>query len=262
MSADRVRGPGTRAGYADRVHRAGCTDRVHGPATRARACTRARVHSSALGPGAAIRYARPVIRQVLGVLGLLAACTTTSVADSSDPPASDPASLHPDMVVDGPDAPAPTTTPAAGPRPDPLPYNCQAPLTVIEEVGRMMTVAATHATTSSACVDGPGHRVTIDEILVCPRARDGTRQPYAVDFRVTTWPEGGRQICGGKCPPVVPEQTQHQVELLFRVDGAQLVLEPPASLPGLPPDATPVGQAHDGDCYGKSPAFAPRPVTP
>ncbi|MEM9455946.1 MAG: hypothetical protein AAGF11_17330 [Myxococcota bacterium] len=200
-----------------------------------------------------------MIRLALGALLSLVACTNTSVADGADPPASDPASMQPDIVVADPDAPASAVV--VGPEPDPLPYNCQAPLRVIEEVGRFMTVAATHATTSAACVDGPGRRVTIDEILVCPRAPDGSRRPYAVDYRVTTWPEGGRQVCGAECPPVVPDRTRHQIELSFEMNGGKLLLEPPASLPGLPLDSTAAAQGHDGNCYGKSPGFLPQPLS-
>ena len=78
---------------------------------------------------------------------------------------------------------------------------------------------------------------------------------------MTTWPEGGRQVCGGKCPPVEPQLTEHQIELTFRVlSNESLVLKPPATLPGLPLDATPVTQEHDGDCYGKTGAFVALPV--
>lgn len=192
------------------------------------------------------------------------ACTTTNVAEPSDAatPGADPSSLQADMVVAGPGAPAVagvgTSAPAS--KPAPLPYNCQAPLVVIEEVTRLLTVAGTHATTSSACVDGPGHRVTLDEILVCPAAPDGARRPFAVTYRVSTWNEGGRQVCAGKCPPVKPELSYQRTELVFRSDKAGYVIEPPGSLPGLPLDATPVTAAHDGDCYGKSEPFVPRAI--
>lgn len=205
----------------------------------------------------------------------LAACTTSHVAEQADataPKGADPG-LHADVVdhsAEGAAAPKPTSAPDPGatPRtPDATkptqPYNCQAPLQVIEEVTRMLTVASTHATRSAACVDGPGQRVTIDEILVCPLRPDGQRRPFGVTYRVTTWDEGGRQVCAGKCPPVVPEHTFHRTDVVFaprsQKDGH--AIEPPTSLvPGLPPDATPVTAAHDGDCYGESPAFAPRPI--
>ena len=193
------------------------------------------------------------------------ACTTTNVAEPSDAatPGSDPASLQADMVVDpAPEAASVGTrsTAAAPTKPDALAYNCQAPLMVIEEVTRLLTVASTHATRSAACVDGPGHRVTIDEILVCPLAPDGPRRPFAVTYRVSTWPEGGRQVCPGKCPPVEPEVTHQRTELAFRSAKAGHVIEPPSTLPGLPLDATPATSPHDGDCYGKSEPFVPRPL--
>ncbi|MCX4240634.1 hypothetical protein [Paraliomyxa miuraensis] len=209
-------------------------------------------------------------RLTLGILAssciLATACTTTNVAEPSDAttPGADPSSLQADMVVDGPGAPAVATsasgvgTSAPASKPAPLPYNCQAPLMVIEEVTRLLTVAGTHATTSSACVDGPGHRVTIDEILVCPAAPSGPSRPFDVTYRVSTWNEGGRQVCGGKCPPVEPEITFQRAKLVFRSDKGGHAIEPPSSLPGLPLDATPVTKAHDGDCYGKSDAFVPR----
>jgi hypothetical protein len=166
-------------------------------------------------------------------------------------------------VVDGNDAPRPTvpadssTPPSAKPT---QPYNCQAPLVVIEEVTRLLTVAGTHATRSAACVDGPGQRVTLDEILVCPLGPDGARRPFGVTYRVTTWDEGGRQVCAGKCPPVEPEHTFHRLDVTFAPGKDGYVIEPPKSVPGLPLDATAVTTAHDGDCYGKSDAFAPRAI--
>ncbi len=188
------------------------------------------------------------------------------MAEPSDAttPGADPGSQQ--LVVDDPRAPAtavvtgPATAPSAAASRPTQPYNCQAPLIVIEEVSRLLTAAGTHATRSAACVDGPGHRVTLDEILVCPLAPDGTRRPFGVTYRVTTWPEGGRRVCPGVCPPVEAEHTFHRIDLAFRPEGGKYVIEPPASMPGLPLDATPVTAAHDGDCYGSSPAFVPQPL--
>jgi hypothetical protein len=195
-------------------------------------------------------------------------CTTATVAEPADataPGGADPG-LHAD-VVEGAEAPKPTVDAPAGPGPSTptaskptQPYNCQAPLVVIEEVSRLLTVAGTHATRSAACVDGPGQRVTIDEVLVCPLAPDGTRRPFGVTYRVTTWNEGGRQVCAGKCPPVEGEHTFHRVDVTFAPGKGGHVIEPPKSLPGLPLDATLVTTEHDGDCYGKSPAFEPQPL--
>ncbi len=41
-------------------------------------------------------------------------------------------------------------------------------------------------------------------------------------------------------------------------------LRVPASVPGVleGPDATPLAQDHDGDCYGHDPPFVPAPVAP
>jgi hypothetical protein len=214
-----------------------------------------------------------VSRIALGALiSLVLACTTTNGVEASDataPGGSDRASQQSDVVeptgVTGAavmTGPGPGADPNVPPSNKPTqPYNCQAPLVVIEEVSRLLTVAGTHATRSAACVDGPGQRVTFDEILVCPLAPDGTRRPFGVTYRVTTWDEGGRQVCpGGKCPPVVPEQTFHRVDVAFRPEAGKYVIEPPKSLPGLPLETTPITKAHDGDCYGPSPAFEPRPI--
>jgi hypothetical protein len=207
-----------------------------------------------------------VPRIALGALvSLVLACTTANVAEPSDaaaPGGADPGSQHAD-VVDGSGAAATAvvTGPAATPSNKPTqPYNCQAPLVAIEEVSRLLTVAATHATRSAACVDGPGQRVTIDEILVCPLGPDGTRRPFGVTYRVSTWEEGGRRVCSGKCPPVEPEHSFQRIDVAFAAAGKAYVIELPKAVPGLPLDATPVGTAHDGDCYGESPAFEPRPI--
>jgi hypothetical protein len=191
----------------------------------------------------------------------LCTCTTTNVAEPSDATMPGGAEQHAD-VVDG-STPRPTVPTDSGPpttaKPT-QPYNCQAPLVVIEEVTRLLTVAGTHATRSAACVDGPGQRVTLDEILVCPLGPDAARRPFGVTYRVTTWDEGGRQMCAGKCPPVEPEHTFHRIDVTFVPGKGGHVIEPPKSLPGLPLEATAVTAAHDGDCYGKSDAFEPRPI--
>jgi len=189
-------------------------------------------------------------------------CTTTNVAEPADATTPGVAEQHADVVDDGsapkPTVPADSGAPAAA-KPT-QPYNCQAPLVVIEEVTRLLTVVGTHATRSAACVDGPGQRVTLDEILVCPLGNDGARRKFGVTYRVTTWEEGGRQTCAGKCPPVVPEHTFHRIDVGFAPGKSGHVIELPKSLPGLPLDATAVTAAHDGDCYGKSDAFEPRAI--
>lgn len=189
------------------------------------------------------------------------ACTTTNVAEPADASTPGGPVQHAAVVDDA--APEPTAAPDSGApstaKPT-QPYNCQAPLVVIEEVTRLFTVAGTHATRSAACVDGPGQRVTLDEILVCPLAPDGPRRRFGVTYRVTTWEEGGGQVCPGKCPPVEPQHTFHRVDVTFAPRDGGYAIEPPKSLPGLPFDATAVTAPHDGDCYGKSPAFEPRPI--
>lgn len=206
----------------------------------------------------------------LWVLQSLGACTTTNVAEPADATTPGGAEQHAD-VADGSGAPLSTVpasasgvapaSGAAGASKPTQPYNCQAPLVVIEEVTRLLTVAGTHATRSAACVDGPGQRVTLDEILVCPLGRDGARRPFGVTYRVTTWDEGGRQVCAGKCPPVEASHTFHRVDVAFVPHKDGFAIEPPKSLlPGLPLDATAVTAAHDGDCYGPSAAFEPRVI--
>jgi hypothetical protein len=142
--------------------------------------------------------------------------------------------------------------------PPPLSYNCQAPLHAIEEVTRLLTVAATHATTSSACVDGPGRRVAIDEILVSPTTGKTATMGFAATYRVTEFSEGGQGHCRPECPQ--PRVERGRIDVVFEKKGDAFALKVPSSIQGLPRDATPVGNAHDGDCYGKSRAFAPQPI--
>lgn len=201
----------------------------------------------------------------LGLLHWLGACTTTNVAEPADATTPGGAEQHAAVADDGEasrpivamgsDAgTAPTTSKPT------QPYNCQAPLVVIEEVTRLLTVAGTHATRSAACVDGPGQRVTLDEILVCPLGRDGARKSFGVTYRVTTWDEGGRQVCAGKCPPVEAQHSFHRIDVAFVAGKGGFVIEPPKEVPGLPLDATALTAAHDGDCYGPSAAFEPRAI--
>jgi hypothetical protein len=171
--------------------------------------------------------------------------------DDPDPPlASDAASVDA-ATVDA--AAAPSTTPP------PLAYNCQAPLHAIEEIARLLTVAATHATKSAACVDGPGRRIAIDEILVCPTTGSGgATMGFAATYRVTEFGEGGRGYCQPECPQ--PKVGHARLDVELEKTGTDYTLRIPKTIPGLPRDATPVDQAHDGDCYGKSRAFSPQPI--
>lgn len=188
-------------------------------------------------------------RLAFGAICLLG-CTAGTVMESA--PSSAPASATNEAVTRE-TAVSRSSAPAA--EPSALPWNCQAPLAAIEEASRFLTVTATHATVSSSCVDGPGRRVRIDEILVCPQAPDGDRRRFAATYRVTTFEEGGRQMCGERCPDVEPERSRQRIELLFAPDAGRYRLEAPVKVPGLPADATPATRAHDGDCYGKSEAF-------
>lgn len=142
--------------------------------------------------------------------------------------------------------------------PPPLAYNCQAQLAAIEEVTRLLTVAATHATMSKACVDGPGRRVAIDEILVCPTTSKTTTQGFAATYRVTEFSEGGQGHCTPECPP--PRVERGRIDVVFEQKGNAFALKVPTSIQGLPRDATPVDKAHDGDCYNMSRPFAPQPI--
>lgn len=185
----------------------------------------------------------------VALLGALGGCRAIE-AEPTDAPA--PA-LVPDTAEARADAKPSSSTPP------PLAYNCQAPLQAIEEVTRMLTVAATHATRSAACVDGPGRRIAIDEILVCPTTgRGATTFGVAATYRVTELGEGGRGYCTPKCPE--PRVERGRVELTFTKSGEGWVLQVPPSIPGLPEDATGIDRAHDGDCYGKSPAFEAKVV--
>jgi hypothetical protein len=174
------------------------------------------------------------------------------------------------------DPPTTASAPEVGPcaaawaaegAPKPLESNCQAPLAVTEEVLRLMAAAAAHGTRSSACIDGPGQRVSIDEVRVCPSG--GTDDGYAVQvsYCVTVFREGDTRGCGsvGDCSWLKPRATVHLASFTFAkaAKGFKLVL--PKQVPGLDgkDDAlslhavvgTPLDQPHDGRCYGKSAAF-------
>lgn len=116
-------------------------------------------------------------------------------------PTANPEKAAPEPTAN-PEKTAPEPTASSGE--NELPFNCQAPLKVIEEVSRFLVTAATHATTSSACVDGPGWRTRIDEIMVCPGSRDKTQRGFDVSYRVTQWRE---PLCeGGGLPSVVTKE--------------------------------------------------------
>jgi hypothetical protein len=186
---------------------------------------------------------------------LLVACGGCRAIDNG--PSEEPAPA-PVMVPDAVTETERTAPSSSSSTPPPLAYNCQAQLAAIEEVTRLLTVAATHATTSSACVDGPGRRVAIDEILVCPTTGKTTTMGFAATYRVTEFSEGGQGHCRPECP--APRVERGRIDVVFEKQGDAFALKVPASIQGLPADATPVGKAHDGDCYGKSRPFTPQPV--
>lgn len=91
--------------------------------------------------------------------------------------------------------------PARADGPRPLSPNCQAKLPLTEEVVRLLTKAASHATESAACVDGPGERVTVDEVLVCPAGSSEKALLVDASYRVTRWAEGDTRGCRKRPQP-------------------------------------------------------------
>ncbi len=126
----------------------------------------------------------------------------------------------------------------------------------------MLTMAAAHATYSAACVDGPGVRFVVDEVLVCPGEQGNPRSRQVdVRFRVGEFREGDTRGCSGDCG-MKPRFATYEATLSFRRAGEdgpfQIVV--PGVLPGLAL-RTPLHLAHDGDCYGKIGPFVPADVS-
>lgn len=144
--------------------------------------------------------------------------------------------------------------------------NCQAKLALTEEVTRLLTKAAAHATRSQACVDGPGIRVAATDILVCPAASTKGETVVSVYYRMARYPEGDSRGCGDagrECDYLTPSIAEHSTELRFEHNAkGQARMRAPDSVPGMGDSATPLSAAHDGNCYGHSAAFAPLWVTP
>jgi hypothetical protein len=141
---------------------------------------------------------------------------------------------------------------------EPLADNCEAPLRLSVEVSRLLTMAAAHATRSAACVDGPGTRTTVDEILVCP-ARDDQDVIMAVSYRVGSYHEGDSRACGANdCGWLKPDFQSHRTQVRFERLSApgHVRVRIPASLPGIA-EMTPLDQQHEGDCYGQVGPFVP-----
>ncbi|MBL4683958.1 MAG: hypothetical protein JKY37_05170 [Nannocystaceae bacterium] len=219
---------------------------------------------------------------------LIASCGSATVASRSDPQAVPTATSHAaqrstSVASESPPGDSPSARAGAAPveragssaSPSPPPTawssfpmasNCQAKLALTEEVTRLLTKAAAHATRSQACVDGPGIRVAATDILVCPAASDDGDTVVSVYYRMARYPEGDSRGCGDsgrECDHLTPSIAEHHTTLSFEHNTkAQARLRTPDSVPGMGADATPLSAAHDGGCYGPSAAFAPRWVTP
>jgi len=168
---------------------------------------------------------------------------------------------------------------AAEHRPAPLSPNCQAKLALTEEVTRLLTKAASHATSSSACIDGPGERVVVDQVLVCPASEDKNAVKVDASFQVTRWAEGDTRMCGQMRLPKGPEElakpeemdsgetqpdlcsgtpgiSHHRMRFSFARQGKSLVIQVPVQIAGLE-NMTPLNEVHKGGCYGQSGPFVP-----
>ena len=158
-------------------------------------------------------------------------------------------------------------SPAKSPKPEPpwasqLSANCQGKLAFTEEVTRLLVKAAAHATRSSACVDGPGERVVVDQILVCPGRINKARALLYARYLVTRTREGDTRMCGrlpSGCSWTKPVATFHHAAFEFSAHGRGYRILLPSKVPGLE-DATPLSKSHNGGCYGKSGPFVPRTV--
>ncbi len=186
-------------------------------------------------------------------------CVACRAAPPPPPECPEPPRIDPALVATETPTPPADDPPASTPASE-LALNCQAPLQATAEITRLLTAAAGHSTQSSACVDGPGRRVAIDEILVCPAASTDAARRFSATYRVTEFEEGGRQVCGPDCPPRTPSSARHRIELSFAPQGDRFVLDVPAQVPGGPPDATPLREDHDGKCYGPAPRFVALPI--
>lgn len=182
-----------------------------------------------------------------------AGCRPAPLPGPPEPlPRVDAAMLEPPALATGPE-PVPEE-PSTELRP-----NCQAPLAAYAEISRALTHAGLRSTASSACVDGPGTRVVVDSVEVCPAASTGSGRVFDVGFVMTEYTEGGRRGCGADCPPLPVERTSQRWTATFEpvANGHRLVL--PQSMLSLP-NMTPWDQVHDGKCYGPLPAYPERTV--
>ena len=132
-----------------------------------------------------------------------------------------------------------------------------------KEIQRLLDEAAAHASASSACMDGPGMRMTVDQVAVCRGPRHGRRWQYYVRYRVTRSREGDTRMCGrrpGNCAWRIPVSSVHYAVLAFsllRHRRMRIVIPKVSALSGLE-DATPLDKPHNGRCYGKRGPFKAR----
>lgn len=205
---------------------------------------------------------RSTLSLPFALLGLSCASEQPPVCPEPAPAIRVPDAATP-VTPEAPPSQADTTpTSTSNPRPIagfPIPSNCQAQLSVTQEITRMLHAAAAHGTRSAACVDGPGQRLAVNDILVCPAAPDGDDVVVQVFYELVTYREGDTRGCsrGQDCSWLDPSATEHLIELRLRrsaKDPKRGTLVDPGPLPGFPDDATPLGEAHQGNCYGESPA--------
>jgi hypothetical protein len=167
--------------------------------------------------------------------------------------------------------------------PEPLSHNCQAKLELTEEVTRLLTKAASHATSSSACIDGPGHHVVVDKVRVCPGRNQRDLITVDATYQITQWAEGDTRMCGrtqirprpqlpgeeseAAAKPRLPDLcsgtpgiSHHRMQFRFVRKGKGFEIEVPAKIEGFSGplvDMTPLSKLHEGGCYGKSGPFKP-----
>lgn len=190
-----------------------------------------------------------------GLTLLLASCCTAPATRTTCPPcaATSPKAAPPPKLVRPPRFPTPPAKKVTPP-PRRLSSNCQAPLPLTEAVSRLLIKAAAHSTSSGACVDGPGTRVAVDRILVCPKdVREG-RAVVEANYRVGRFPEGDTRMCRNPCEWIKPTFSEHLATFTFAGKGKVLRLQLPTKLPGLE-GMTPLDKPHSGGCYGESGPF-------
>src|SRR3972149_4622647 len=71
-----------------------------------------------------------------------------------------------------------------------------APASVLGEVKRLLQSGGEHATHSSNCVDGGGHRVSVAEVAASLVERDGSTIWVEASYLVTDQPGAATRGCG------------------------------------------------------------------